>query len=646
MQRVLLLLLLSCTALPGAVWAQSEPADPDAALRRQVEIWIGERKLAQAESLLVERLSRYPADTPPNREQSLFLFELGNVYEEAGKAFPALEAYEKSLAIDLQLGDPADIALMHQRIGGVLVDLGQYRRALDQFFRSVAMAESIPDSTLISYAFNGIGIVHEYLNDMDRARFYYSRSMAIDSARGDAYGMAIGYMNIGNITPDSSTSLPMYRRALSYAVSIDDRTFQAEVHNSMASVYQRYGLFNRAQTEYRRALDLIGEGRDLVNETQFTLDLVDLYNTTRRFEDASIWGRYALGLAESIPAPDQMRRAYELLSLSEERLGRTADALRYLRLANIMRDSLISDGRIREVTALELQTLHEREQDEVRARIEQQRKADRILLVAGTSLLVILLMATIITYRQYRKTRNLLDALNQSERSRASLFSIVAHDLKNPLTGIIGLSSILAEDHKELAPEEVGFFAERLNQSAQNLHKLMDSLLEWSSLELGVDRFRPEVLTPHQSVNNVIGLLSDIAKSKDVELVNKIPTNIQIVWDPFLFDSIVRNLVSNGIKYSYRGQAVDIGYDLEDEHHLITVEDRGKGMDAGTVEAIFQRKRAHSTPGTEHEMGSGLGLLLSRQLAERYGASLEVNTRPDEGTTVILRIPYEVEKPA
>lgn len=602
----------------------------------------------KAAQTLIVRIQSYGQQPKPSYDLSLLYFELGNVYSEQGSYRKSLEAYEAGLTIDRTLNDTNGIATLTQRIGLIYTDMGHYKKAFDYLLESTRLAEETNDSLLISYNYHNIGVIYEHLENYDRADFHYQASMRLDSLRRDWEGVAIGTLNLGNVASakgDEQEALRLYNQALTMAKEYDMPTLIVDALQNIATIHDDRGDIPSAMRYYQEALGLSRIQKDAYNQANILNNIAGLRIKQKRWSLAHDAANESRAISEAMEARHLAMTAYEFLSEADAGLGRIDEAYAHLMKAKALRDSVLNTVDIQDFIEAELRETFTRKQELETALASSERTRNRIVIALSSLFVIVLLVTLIFLMLEFKRNKDLFSSLKKAEQSRSALFSIMAHDIKNPLTGIIGLSSIIQDDARELSRSEIQSMATRLNTSAQNLNRLLDSLLEWSHVELNVKRFSSVDILPYEAVHTIAKLMEEVARTKNITISNRIQPKVTIHWDPYLFDSILRNLISNAIKYSYRDGLVIVNYHSDEHEHIVSVRDFGPGMNLETLRMIVYDNEIVSTPGTEHELGSGLGLLLSRQIARKNGARLTFGGPLDHGTEVHLRIKKNPDGP-
>ncbi len=225
-----------------------------------------------------------------------------------------------------------------------------------------------------------------------------------------------------------------------------------------------------------------------------------------------------------------------------------------------------------------------------------------------------------------------------SEKDR--FFSIIAHDLKSPFLGFIGLTNIMAEQASEFSAEELKKFGKEINQTAQNIYKLLKNLLEWSQMQQGTFDYQPKDLSLSERVQNTIETIRYRSEQKGIRVVNEITTPLIVYADERMTDSILLNLISNAVKFTHRFGTVTISAKSVAEREIeIQITDTGIGMTKMDMDKLFKVGEKVRTIGTDGELSTGLGLLLCREFVERHGGKIWVESQIGKGSTFRFTLP-------
>jgi len=236
----------------------------------------------------------------------------------------------------------------------------------------------------------------------------------------------------------------------------------------------------------------------------------------------------------------------------------------------------------------------------------------------------------------------LLEVVN-AEKDK--FFSIIAHDLRGPLSAFVEATQILIDDIQNMTANETRDIAIAMKADATNIYRLLENLLEWSRLQRGVMEFNPKTLNLSKIIGTGIDSVLGTAKTKGINMEIIVPDGIDITADKHMIESIVRNLVTNAIKFTPRNGKVTVSASSDQENYVeIRVSDSGIGMTPELKGKLFRINEKTSRPGTEGEPSSGLGLLLCKEFIEKHNGKIMVESAEGKGTTFCFAIPVKTER--
>lgn len=244
--------------------------------------------------------------------------------------------------------------------------------------------------------------------------------------------------------------------------------------------------------------------------------------------------------------------------------------------------------------------------------------------------------------KQLEKSEAELKDLNVS---KDKFFSIIAHDLRNPISALIGYSNLMVDSYYEMDDEEKLELSQSIKQISNNVSNLLEGLLEWSRYEMGRMEHNPELYRLSDSINRVINLLYPGAKKKEIVIKVNSDENLEIYADKNMIETILRNLVSNSIKFTDKNGVITVSSELKNDFVEIMVCDNGLGMTQEQQDSLFKLESCQSTNGTEEEKGSGLGLVLCRELIKKNGGKMWIKSKKGEGTSVYFTVPLKAMPP-
>ena len=231
-----------------------------------------------------------------------------------------------------------------------------------------------------------------------------------------------------------------------------------------------------------------------------------------------------------------------------------------------------------------------------------------------------------------------LEALNAN---KDKLFSVIAHDLKSPFTAILGYSDYLAQEIDDLTKDEIKSYSASINTSAVNIFKLLSNLLEWSMLQTTGRKYHPENFNLNSLVNENLTLFEIIAIDKNISLYNDLKNNISLYADKNMAESIIRNLISNALKFTHEKGTITITAEIKKEFAEICVCDNGIGMTEHEVGKLFRLNHELSREGTNKEKVTGLGLILCKEFVNKHGGKIWAESNKGIGSKFIFTLPLQ-----
>ncbi|MCD6396222.1 MAG: hybrid sensor histidine kinase/response regulator [Spirochaetaceae bacterium] len=243
------------------------------------------------------------------------------------------------------------------------------------------------------------------------------------------------------------------------------------------------------------------------------------------------------------------------------------------------------------------------------------------------------------THLMLQKQKNELIKLNNEKNS---LFSIIAHDLRSPMLNVLAQEHFLAKSIATTNNHELTKSFNELRNSTKRIYDLLDQLLEWAIMQLEDLKYYPKEIDFLEIIHKSISLLKEKADKKDIQIIIQNSVNSPVFSDPEMFAIVSRNLLDNAIKFSNTGNKVLVDIQKVDNNFAqFSVTNRGIGIDEGREDEIFHIEHSYSGKGTLGETGTGLGLILCRELVEKNGGRIWYKSRKGENTTFSFTLPGE-----
>jgi signal transduction histidine kinase len=579
----------------------------------------------------------------------LFNWGLGNYNE-------AILHFNKAMEIFSELNDSLWLGKINNNIAVVKYGLGHRNEALEYYQTGLKIRKAIGDKRGISNMMNNIGKIYNDWRLYEQALQWHNDALEIALAINDTNAIAYTYSNIG----DSYVDLKEYEKALrNYIIGYDyllsanpDNRSNSFFSACIGDVYSKMNLPDSALFYFQKAKDYairinnknrIAIAQYLLGRTYYYLNQLD---SAQKHLDNS----YKISLQNHYM--DVMKDDLFILSELEERKGNATQALKYLKNANQLKDSIFNEQAILDFTELQIKYYQEQESQEnvllkkdieiQRLTIQRQKNIRYIFVISSIFFLIILFF--ILRNRAALKKLNI--KLKESEKelikvnaNKDKFFTIIAHDLKSPFNGLLGITELLNSNFDDLSTEKIKQMIHALDKSASKVYALLEGLLQWAQIQAGKMEYHPENIDVCASSKKVIDLLSANAARKKVTLENKITECTIISADRKAFESVLRNIISNAIKFTHSGGLVQINSEENEIEVLITISDNGVGMSDEIINNLFRIEVQNTTVGTNNEAGTGLGLILCKELVEKNGGKIWVESKPGKGSKFSFSFP-------
>jgi len=270
-----------------------------------------------------------------------------------------------------------------------------------------------------------------------------------------------------------------------------------------------------------------------------------------------------------------------------------------------------------------------------------------VLVISAISIGYIMLLKEVDQKTIFRKNKIIeqdkrkLEALNQTQNK---LFSIIAHDLRSPFINILGLSELLLENKKGTDNPESEKYTDLINSTAKNTLNLLDNLLNWAKSQTGELGLSQEKINLSKVILDILELKMSLAKAKNISLHFSPTDEIELNTDENILGTILRNLISNAIKFTNLGGHIEVVAIRNQYQVEISISDNGVGMDKTTIHKIFELSSKITMPGTANENGSGLGLVLCKELVEKLDGCIWVESEKGKGSNFKFALPLPISE--
>jgi signal transduction histidine kinase len=247
------------------------------------------------------------------------------------------------------------------------------------------------------------------------------------------------------------------------------------------------------------------------------------------------------------------------------------------------------------------------------------------------------------TFHDITEQKRFEEQLNRLNADKDRFISVLAHDLRSPFNSILGLTEVLKENLSTLPNDELQTIINSLNSISKKTFELLEDTLLWANAHSNKISFLPKPIDVHNTLDEILEILTPVASTKEIRLKNSSQPDLEIVADLYMFKALIRNLVSNAIKFSNKGGIIKVLAIPTESETTLSVSDTGVGIPPGIASKLFSFSNIQSTTGTNGEPGSGLGLILCKSFVDKHGGKIWVESKENVGTTVCFTIPHQLK---
>lgn len=533
--------------------------------------------------------------------------------------------------------------------------LGNYNDASDIFFTGLELARKYNLREQEGYAHINMANLYIYLSYYSIALENLIMARSIAQEIGNPAMLSYVYLNTGRVLLETKTfgpALENIQKALDLRRQTRDRDGQAVCLKYLGDVYFAMQEYTLAITNYDRALQMLTEDqdRDLLGNIYLKKAQIELQTGERK--KAATDALNALIIGQEVGSRLVIKDALSILTEIHYQNSQYRNAAKGYRQIMALTDSLFNQELSEKILILEFELERQRRQTEIDL-LNKDKEIQRLLLQRNNNIIYGLLFFTLflsgvgtVLYilLEQRRQQNLVllqkqEELKQINLSKDKMFMVIGHDLRGPVWSLKALIELMSEEEDvSTNPRLVEAFGV-LAKSVMAIGDLLENLLLWAKSRGGELRYAPTTLNLNTIVNKNIQIFKTLADLKAIQLQNELQNEYLVMADENMLVTIIRNLISNAIKFTHQGGRVSIAATQKAGKCIIQVKDNGIGMDQNTAANIFDRNKFHTTSGTNNEIGSGLGLNLCKDFAERHGGAIWVESQAGEGTSFYFSIP-------
>jgi signal transduction histidine kinase len=491
-------------------------------------------------------------------------------------------------------------------LGNASFNICDYEMAQKYFFESISIAEKMKDDRSLSFGYNNIGIILFRLKQFKKALEYYEKALELKLKHGEKSSISTSYNNIGLIY----NNLKDYDKALEYfsmAIKID-----REINNdhALARELNNIGLSWKYKNDPEKSLGSFLESYDVSLKAEYKKGMATaLTNIATHYLEN---GKEGIALekalegeqiAGAINSNSHLLSFYGTLSEAYEKKGDFKNSLEYFKKMHILKDRIFSEESHSRI--FEMQIKYETEKKEKEKELYRLRSEELLTLNA----------------------------------TKDKFFRIIHHDLLNPFTAIHSTADFLDKFYDRIEEKKRKNYVGMILGSSERLLKLMDNLFAWVKTQSGEIDYKPEKVDMAETVKSNLELLKNNLHAKEIMIDVKCAKHCFVIADRNMTDTIVRNLIANAIKFTFNKGLIKLSVTSRTGRVRLTIEDNGIGISKENIDKLFKVSETFSTPGTNDEKGTGLGLILVNEFLDLNRGRITVKSKPGKGSKFTIELP-------
>lgn len=554
-----------------------------------------------------------------NEEQiSAAHVNLGISYEIKSDYHRALQNFYKALEISEKTKDNKTLTSLYNNIGLIYIDLKNYKQGLIFYNKALQLSYKSKKERNISLLLNNIGDVYLQKEEYKKALNYFYKALIINKKIEETNGASINLTNIGIA----------YINIKNYEKGIEMINKSIENYGDSSNLYNTYNNYELGRAYYLMSQEeqyKVDEGM-YIDKSIVLLEgvLQDFtkYNSLKDIQETNFY----LGKCHKI------KGNYEI-------------ALKCFERYSSIKDSIFSKETEKKLVNLEFQreiTLRDQQIQIQTLRIKNDTRKFYLLITAASTVAVLLGLFLFLYISKRRNNQLLKDKntlISNISFQKDKFYSIIAHDLRGPFNGFLGLTELMADDIDDMSKEEIKFAASNIRNSAKNLLELLEDLLEWTRMEQDIVSFVPEEHSLSSIILDSIVTLYDVADKKEIRIHSEISSFQTVFADKNMFQAVIRNIVLNALKFTRKKGIIIIQTKEDISNTIVTIKDSGIGMNQNLINDLFKIDTKINRVGTDNEPSTGLGLILCKEFIERHNGQIWVESEEGIGSTFFISFP-------
>lgn len=515
-----------------------------------------------------------------------------------------------------------------------------YPASFEELNKGLELAEDL-NNPLYKLKLNmNLGNLMAYLNETEEALSYYQKCLNTEIDESSSFVKAEVLANMSYtyfMIDDTDSSLDRLFQVIPIFKEKKADDWLAYAYLVMSSNYIKRQELDLAFKYLKKSDSLQKKIEDPRGLSDLNITQAEYYLNKNQLEMAEEKGLLAQKKSKKINYFNGEIASAEILTKIYNEKKNYDQALGYNLLATRLKDSIQIVNNKNKLAILKVKTELDKQKQQEIFTIKEELNQQKAVILITALLLSFLFILLIIVRRNGRKQARIAAELQSMNAVKNKIFAIIGHDLKAPIGTLQELLSLYKQ--KDITVEEFRNITPQLKANVDYSAFSLNNLFLWAQAQMEGIKTNPENVNVRNSIESINHLYHEQLKQKGILLEFDFPDEVSVYFDREHFNIILRNLIANSIKYSFKNQKITLGCSSNNDKIKITICDTGIGMDDELIANILNGKTRHSRPGTNKEKGTGLGLEICQQLLILNNGELEIESRPDEGSCFYITLP-------
>jgi len=585
------------------------------------------------------------------------LCNIGSYCSDKGHHEKAIQNYRAALEIASKNKETSLIITAQNQLANQYSLKRDYAKALEEYLKGIEIAKETDHKKMLALLNENIGLLYADQKDYDQALVHLKIVKKLNEEIGvssyTASNMASIYADMGYL----EHAMFLITRSIGVFEKNQLMDWLAFAYEVKGKTYLKKNKYDWAIFWYNQSQDLHDKSvEDERSEISLLNGIAEAYLGLKKDSISEEYALKALEISSRLDEKLGVQKSAELLYQINKKSERYASALKYHELFQKLSDTIAQTSSEKNLLMLKTKMNHEQQKKSLIEANEKALAKQKNYVYASLAILLILAMITLFVRRSEKIQKNLNKELQSKKtdlenneielrainETKDKLFSIIGHDLRGPIGAFQGLLQLLK--NKEINQTEFLQFVPKLRTDIDNISFTLNNLLSWGQTQMNGTVTQPSVVSIDLVVKDNINLLSEIASKKSIKMVSQLAENTLAWSDADQMDIVIRNLLSNALKFTPKNGAVTINAHEKKEEWVVSIRDTGVGIDKETQDKIFAQNSNITTYGTDNEKGTGLGLSLCKEMVENNNGSIWVESVLRKGTCFFFTVPKAKKK--